>query len=487
MKIDKKFFKKYQKPILWLANSFIGKKFFQFEKMGHELRKGEKINRITANSIRYKNKDNSYTEQFFGRNEYALKLAPLVWWMPIELESGEFKSILKPIYQLILIALFIKFPKGLPLLGLSTTTDFYSSNSYVDGRVQRHGKDEVLTTILDGAGTHSYSLAASALEIPQIYSTGTQDQYYSLVRGVLLFNTSDLTSDATISSASLFLYGKGRRSGLGKTDFNVYASTPASNNALVDADYDNFGTTAYCDTDIDYDGFKVADWNEFSFNSTGKTAVSKTSVTKLGLRLATIDVGRTEPSGWVSNNRSGFEPYMRGSANHKPKLTVTYTLPATDVPVSEQALVLTLPAPTVNYDYELAVSEQALVLTQGTPTIVIGQVFLASALQLSLSQQSPTLNYDYGLDVSELKLALTQPAPTVAIDIIEVLTALGLELAQISPDILWNACAEPDALRLGISLYDPILLYWQKQTKHTATWTNSAQSTAPTWVNKKMH
>ena len=128
MRLDKQFFEKYQKPILWLANSFIGKLVFQFEKMGHELREWQKIDRITPNSIRYKNKDNSYTEQFFGRNEYALKLAPLVWWLPIELfEEGidGGKGILKPAYQLALIALFLKAPKGLPLLGL-TTTDFYS-------------------------------------------------------------------------------------------------------------------------------------------------------------------------------------------------------------------------------------------------------------------------------------------------------------------------------------------------------------------------
>ena len=132
MILDKQFFQKYQKPILWLANSFIGEFVFKFKQIGNELRKEEKIDKITPNSIRYKNKDNSYTEQFFGRNEYALRLAPLVWWLPIELKSGEFESILRPVYQLALIALFIKFPRGLPLLGLTTNTQINIGDTWKD-------------------------------------------------------------------------------------------------------------------------------------------------------------------------------------------------------------------------------------------------------------------------------------------------------------------------------------------------------------------
>ena len=158
-----------------------------------------------------------------------------------------------------------------------------------------------------------------------------------------------------------------------------------------------------------------------------------------------------------------------------------------DVLVSEQALALTLQSPTINFDYTVFLSEQKLALTQPSLEVIIGQVFLAQVFQLGLEQQSPTLKYDYALALSELGLELAQPTPTFAISITEVLTALGLELDQVSPTIGLDFCAEPDALKLGVSLYDPILFYWQKQTKHTATWTNSAQSSAPTWVNKTMH
>ena len=157
------------------------------------------------------------------------------------------------------------------------------------------------------------------------------------------------------------------------------------------------------------------------------------------------------------------------------------------ISVSEQALALTLQSPTINFDYTVFLSEQKLALTQPSLEVIIGQVFLAQVFQLGLEQQSPTLKYDYALALSELGLELAQPTPTFAISITEVLTALGLELDQVSPTIGLDFCAEPDALKLGVSLYDPILFYWQKQTKHTATWTNSAQSSAPTWVNKTMH
>ena len=159
--------------------------------------------------------------------------------------------------------------------------------------------------------------------------------------------------------------------------------------------------------------------------------------------------------------------------------------PATDVLVSEQALALTLQSPTINFDYTVFLSEQKLALTQPSLEVIIGQVFLAQVFQLGLEQHTPITNYDYGLDLSAIALELGLPTPTTIGDANVLLSALGLELEQQSPDVLWNICVELSALGLEIEALEPLLIYWARQTKHAATWANSAKASAPTWTNLK--
>lgn len=594
MKIDKKFFKKYEKPILWFINTWVGKKFFQVERMGHKLRKGEKIDRITPNSIRYKNKDNSYTEQFFSRNEYALKLAPLVWWLPIELITEGLnggKALLRPAYQLALIALFLKAPKGLPLLGL-TTTDFFPAageNSPVDGYAMFDAGTSYLWTQMVNHEGVAANDTADDIYLTWWAETTTTDRWKNLRRGIVLFDTSVIDTDA-ISGATLSIYGRAKFDLTSNSpEIKVYSSNPANTNELIPADYSSLGDVAFSDG-VTYADFNASGYNVWTLNGNpdpsrtlGLAAINKTGITKLGFRDSIYDAPNNPPS-WVSDQFTGMTGNSADVGTNKPKLTVTYTPPVTaptvttqvvsdideetatgngnitddggdagatrgmcwdtspnpttandkatngtgegaytvamtglvagthyyvraysinsegtsygsqvefdtiqnaDVSVSEQALILTLPAPTINFDYELSVSEQELALTQPSPEIVIGRVFLATALQLSLEQHSPTLSYDYELSLSELALELALQTPSEAVDISVLLSELGLELEIYDPDTLIDTCVELSELGLKIEALEPLLMYWARQTKHSATWINSAKSSVPSWTNLK--
>jgi hypothetical protein len=68
---------------------------------------------------------------------------------------------------------------------------------------------------------------------------------------------------------------------------------PAANNDIAVSDYSKFGTTQYA-TAIGY-----ASWSGsmvFTFNATGRAAVSKTGITKLGLREGNYDLANSAPS-----------------------------------------------------------------------------------------------------------------------------------------------------------------------------------------------
>ncbi len=203
--------------------------------------------------------------------------------------------------------------------------------------------DGVVTYQGDGTNTFSYLVSGPGdrhndtddyFSVHVIsHGTGSGD-WFRIGRAIVTLDTSALTSDATISAAtfSLYPYSTNKTDNTGwKTDINIYSSNPASNNELVDGDYDSLGTTAYS-TAIDYDDWGTGAYENFSFNSTGKSAISKTGITKLGARSAKYDVANSSPSlGSGSDNYTSIYSYPADEAgtSKDPKLVITYTLPTT--------------------------------------------------------------------------------------------------------------------------------------------------------------
>jgi len=209
--------------------------------------------------------------------------------------------------------------------------DAHAESTSVDGYVAASGSEWTWAEIIAHAGVGSSDTVAKS-EFMMISAWDATDKWEQVLRSIFLFDTSGLDDGATISAATFSVYGDGKDDGLSVTpDINVYSSDPASNDDLVSGDYDSLGTTAYCDTAITYAGFDTSDYNDFAFNATGLAAISKTGVTKLGLRNASFDVSGTPPTwsaGWAYSRIKGY--FAEQGTGYKPKLVVTYTTGPTE-------------------------------------------------------------------------------------------------------------------------------------------------------------
>lgn len=318
------FFLLHQDRLLWLLNApIIGRWFRRVLRIsGDSSSVGHRpIFRILPNAIFWWDGPNQKAEfrthaKFSKRLYYAF--APLWWamhawdwavadrWIP-ELSFGF--ATLGPIWP-----------------------DADPETNTVDGSVSRRlslGSGVAWGTIIAGAGTNfddSYAIPHAS----GYASDNVSNQWIEIYRAIFLFDTSALTSGASISSAVMSLYGAGTGGGLDAANINIYKSTPASNTALVAADFSQLGPTAQCDTAISFASWAAA-YNDFTFNATGRGNVSKTSISKFGSRDAAHDVANSSPT-WASDGFSVIDCYsadQAGTAND-PKLVVTYTVSVAD-------------------------------------------------------------------------------------------------------------------------------------------------------------
>ncbi|KKP97242.1 MAG: hypothetical protein UR99_C0017G0025 [Candidatus Moranbacteria bacterium GW2011_GWD2_36_12] len=210
-----------------------------------------------------------------------------------------------------------------------TTTTYYPT---VDGIVAQY-----YTT-----GTNAYSLAQlrsgvgntvwdtdASIYIFGITSDVNSAYYRYIMRSIFIFDTSSLTSGASISSASFKFYGNAKLnegSMWSSAALNLYSAAPASETALAAGDYDSLGSSAYCDTEISYSSFSITGYNTFSLNSTGISAISKTGKTKIGARETYYDLGGNSPT-WSTDKAVHVDGYFseQTGTDKDPYLEVTYT------------------------------------------------------------------------------------------------------------------------------------------------------------------
>jgi hypothetical protein len=149
--------------------------------------------------------------------------------------------------------------------------------------------------------------------------------FRDLYRSVFLFNTVTLDDGCSVSAATFSPYLGSKFDGLVDTPtVNVCSSAPASNTDLVAGDYDSLGTTLFASSKLWRDITSYA-YNNFALNAAGIAAISKTGVTKLGVRYNDIDVSRGTPH-WVQyQTNSIMMTYAEGGSN-KPKLAVTWSM-----------------------------------------------------------------------------------------------------------------------------------------------------------------
>lgn len=164
-----------------------------------------------------------------------------------------------------------------------------------------------------------------------IRTTTSPGQFSWIIRSEFIIDTSALPDDAIIQSAVFSVYGTAATHDLSSWTMGVYSANPASDTGGTNTDYAAMGTALYSNTISDV-SVVTGGYNDFSFNDTGKAAISRDGLTKLAIRNSNHDAANVEPS-WVSDKSNGLTCYYSEQGfGYQPKLVITYTIPAAPEP-----------------------------------------------------------------------------------------------------------------------------------------------------------
>lgn len=197
----------------------------------------------------------------------------------------------------------------------------------VDGYPSRDIGGQTWAGLRDGAGN---AVDESSGSLSVAIRSGTNPTWNRLRRVIALFDTSSLGSSATISAAVLSLYGDSKSDTAGwAPNLDIYTSSPASNTSLVAGDYSQLGTTSQTGSPISYASFTAGAYNDFTFNATGRSNISKTGISKFGARNGNYDAANSEPS-YSASQQCILNTLSADTAGttSDPKLVVTYSAAA---------------------------------------------------------------------------------------------------------------------------------------------------------------
>jgi hypothetical protein len=185
-----------------------------------------------------------------------------------------------------------------------TTSKFFP---LMDGKAQREvaAGGETWANNRDGAGTYSRD-DWSPEAMPRIDSGTTNNYWRRNFRGFFHFDTDAIGSD-TITGALIGIKGGGttvQNYGTNTFGANIYESTAASDDAVVNADYGRVGTTEFSTT-IDEGDWSGSDWNYFTLNASGIANINKSGVSKFATREANYCAKNTAPT-WASGKNFYF-------------------------------------------------------------------------------------------------------------------------------------------------------------------------------------
>ena len=155
--------------------------------------------------------------------------------------------------------------------------------------------------------------------------TSTPNEF-QIIRGFFLFDTSALPDGDNITSATFSFYvtAVSDQDNDAQGYANVYAATPASNTDLVTADYDQIGATAQSDGNVDLTGLGTGAYANWVLNATGRGSISKTGVTKFGLREGHDAENVEYAGGDNTNNRITGSHADTAGTTQDPKLVVVH-------------------------------------------------------------------------------------------------------------------------------------------------------------------
>jgi len=211
-------------------------------------------------------------------------------------------------------------------------TDFYPvPSTTVDGDVTEFDAGgDTWSTIRGGNGTDNDDTDDDVLMFyVQCYTSS--NNYYSVKRGIFLYDTSSIDVGDNITDASLSCYYYSKIDQMGwseeESTCHVVTSNPADDDVLANGDFNSLGTISFA-TFLYADfgsGYEVSS----AFSEAGKAAISKTGITKLGTRCG-ADMSDDNPSNWGSAEQCDMRCYSSEytGTTRDSKLVVTHA-PAT--------------------------------------------------------------------------------------------------------------------------------------------------------------
>ena len=145
---------------------------------------------------------------------------------------------------------------------------------------------------------------------------------FSIKRGVVVFNTSTLPDNATVSSAVLRLYSTFESDTVGGVaTADVVSVNLASDSSLSNDDFNDFGTTVLSYVETSAPGFGTATPNTYKSFTLATNLISLTGNTRFGIREKK-DVISSEPINPNTSNEFIFQV-----TTNVPHLDLVYTTP----------------------------------------------------------------------------------------------------------------------------------------------------------------
>ena len=312
---DAQWFKFYQPSLLGLVNTKHGRDLFD---ISHDL---PTIVEIAPWYHKCLIGGNTYQSEFHSRAVFFRRL--LHRWNEIvrELESPLFG----PRYVVVDGRVY-RVPAGGATLTAYPDADTESAT--VDGYIGFQGLDpgdrsnwsDTRTddgTLVSSVGTtrDSHALINGTAH----YNSGWED----FTRGFMLFDTSSIGSN--VVSDAVYSFTSSQKNDTASEDtWNLVASTPASNTALVAADFDNVGSTSYGTIETTGVTANSSTYNDITLNSTGEGAVSTSGITKFAFRW---EADRADSEEQSTSQILQLSADTSGTSKD-PKLVVTHAAPA---------------------------------------------------------------------------------------------------------------------------------------------------------------
>lgn len=176
----------------------------------------------------------------------------------------------------------------------------------------------------------------------QLTASTTTDLYKTIRRSAFYFNTSFLTSNATIVSSTFYVYFTNNVVDNATFDQKICltGATSTSDTNFIDADY--VLQTPFSDrysSDLDVGSAAKSRYNLFSLNATGLANIQKTGLTKIGMKLNS-DADNSAPTWTSAGDTYAYGYYAsRTGVTQDPKLVIEYTTGGTPTPVIPASII----------------------------------------------------------------------------------------------------------------------------------------------------